>query len=112
MDSAKVVLDLMSFFIQVVKNVIQAVEGMGTTYDARSLEAEVERQCKALGALLLEACWCLHLKTKGRPRSMPCKCGHVKHWKGACPRTVRGVLGELNLDERHQYRCAHCGAET
>ena len=112
MDSARVVLDLMSFFIQVVKNVIKAVEGMGTLYDARSLEAEVERQCKALGAVLLETCWRLRMKEKRRPRSLPCKCGPVQHWKGVCPRTVRGVLGELNLDERHYYRCDHCGADA
>lgn len=112
MDSALAVLDLMSFFVQVVKNVMAAVQGFGTTHDARSLEAEVEAQCKALSALMLEVCWRMRMKDKARPKSLPCKCGHVQHWKGARPRTVRGVVGEINLDPRHYYRCDHCGADA
>jgi len=111
MDSAITVLDLMSFFVQMVKKVLKAVEGFGTLHDARSLEAEVEAQCKALAAVVLETCWRLRMKERGRPKSLPCECGQVKHWKGARPRAVRGVVGELNLDERHCYRCDHCGAE-
>ena len=51
MKSAKAILDLMSFFIQMVKNVLQAMEDFGTTYDARSLEAYVEAQGAGVGDL-------------------------------------------------------------
>ena len=101
----------MSFFVQMVKHILQAVEGFGRVHDARSLEAEVEAQCKALGAVVLETCWRLRMKERQRPQSLPCECGRVKHWKERRPRVLRGVVGELNMEERHAYRCDHCGAQ-
>lgn len=111
MDSAAAIADLMSFFAQMVRRILKAVEGFGTVYDARSLEAEVEAQCKALAAVVLETCWRLRMKARPGPSSLPCACGQVKHWKERRPRVLRGVVGELNLEERHYYRCDHCGAE-
>jgi len=112
MDSADAILDLMSFFVQMVKRVLKAVQDFRSLHDARSLEAEVEAQCKALAAVTLETCWRLYMKERPRPRSLPCECGHVKHWKEQRPRVLRGVVGELHMDERHYYRCDHCGAEA
>jgi hypothetical protein len=109
MDSAIAVLDLTSFFVEFVRRVVVAVSGYGTVHDARSLEAEVEAQCKALCAVVLETCWRMRMKGQQRPESLPCRCGRVKHWKGLRPRMVRGVVGPLNLDERHYYRCDQCG---
>jgi hypothetical protein len=111
MDSAAAIADLTIFFLQVVKNIFKAVQDFGTTHDARSLEAEVEAQCKALAAVVLETCWRLRMKERQRPTSLECECGHVKHWKEQRGRVLRGVVGELNMDERHYYRCDHCGAE-
>lgn len=48
MKSAKAIVDLMSFFVQMVKKVLQAMEGLANTYDARSLEAYVEARGKAM----------------------------------------------------------------
>ena len=37
-----------------IRRIFQAVAGLGTVHDARSLEAFVMAQCKALGALILD----------------------------------------------------------
>ena len=111
MESATAVADLMLFFAQMLKRILKAVQDFGTSQDARSLEAEVEAQCKALGAVVLETCWRLRMKQLQRPMSLPCQCGRLKHWKECRPRVLRGVVGEMNMDERHYYRCEHCGAE-
>jgi hypothetical protein len=111
MDSAAALADLMSFFVQMVRRILKAVEGFGTVYDARSLEAYVEAQGKALAAVVLELCWRLRMKGQQRPKALPCKCGQVQRWKERRPRVLRGVVGDLNMDERHYYRCDHCGAE-
>jgi|GEM_PF-7129338 len=52
MNSAKAALDLIPFFAEVIKRIFEAVAGLGTTHDARSLEAYVMAQCKALGAVI------------------------------------------------------------
>lgn len=108
MNSAKAVLDLIPFFTEVIKRIFDAVNGLGTTHDARSLEAYVGAQCKALGAVILE----LGLKLRARelpvPVSMPCACGHRKHHKGKRSREIRSTLGPLNLEERHYYFCDTC----
>jgi len=111
MESAAAMADLMSFFAQMLKRMLKAVEGYGMTHDARSLEAEVEAQCKALAAVVLETYWRMWMKKRPRPASLPCDCGQVKHWKERRPRVLRGVVGEMTMDERHYYRCDHCGAE-
>lgn len=110
MDSATALADLMAFFAQAMKRIFEAVGKFGTEYDARSLEAYVEEQMKALGAVLLETAWRVRMKGRGVPRSRPCVCGRVKHYIGRRPCTVRGVVGLLELDERHYYRCDQCGA--
>jgi hypothetical protein len=104
------VISLMGFFIQVVRNVRAGVNGLGTVHDARSLEALVEEQVKALGALILEAAWRLRMKGRRVPRSLPCPCGRVQHFVDRRPCTVRGVLGPLELEDRYYYRCDQCGA--
>jgi hypothetical protein len=107
MESAAAMADLMSFFAQMLKSILKAVHGYGTTHDARSLEAEVEAQCKALAAVVLETYWRLRMKEQQRPSSLPCDCGQVKHWKERRPRVLRGGVGEMTMDERHYYRCDH-----
>jgi hypothetical protein len=109
MDSAKIVVNLMEFFTQQVKRVVEAVEQFGEEYDARSLEAYVEAQSKALGAVLLESCWQLRVQEQTPPPSLPCPCGRVQHHWGRRPRAVRSVMGEINLEERHYYHCDDCG---
>ena len=89
MDSAKAVADLIVFFGEVVKRIFEAVEKFRTEYDARSLEAYVEEQMKALGAVVLEKAWLLRMKGRPIPLSLPCVCGHVKHCQGRRPVTVR-----------------------
>jgi hypothetical protein len=110
MHSAKAVLDLIPFFVETVKRIFEAVEGLGTVYDARSLEAYVMAQCKALGTVVLELALQLRMRNQPVPLSLPCACGHVKHHKGKRPRELRTTLGSLNLEERHYYRCDHCKA--
>ena len=62
----------MSFFIQMVKNILQAMEGFETVYDARSLEAYVEAQGKALALVTYEACWKIRMQERPVPVSLPC----------------------------------------
>ena len=112
MDSARIVLDLMDFFIQMVRRILGAVEKYGTEHDARSLEAYVEEQSKALAAVVLEACWRCRMKGMPAPQSLPCVCGHRQRCKGRRPREVRGVVGTLNLEERYLFRCDRCGKST
>jgi hypothetical protein len=110
MDSARALADLIAFFGQVVKRIFEAVEKLGTEYDARSLESYVEQQMKALGAVLLETALRLRMKSRGIPDSLPCDCGHRKHCMGKRPKTLRGGLGEIELQERYYYYCDHCKA--
>ena len=112
MKSAKAILDLMSFFVQMVKNVLQATDGFGKIYDARSLESYVEAQGKALTLVTYETCWRIRMQERPVPVSLPCSCGHHQHHKGVRPRELRSILGTLNLDERHYYYCDHCQAST
>lgn len=108
MNSAQAALDLIPFFAEMVKRIFAAVAGLGTTHDARSLEAYVMAQCKALGAVILE----LGLKLRGQslavPMSRRCACGHRQNHKGKRAREIRSTLGPLNLEERHYYHCNHC----
>ena len=108
MNSAKDALDLIPFILVAIKRIFDAISGLGKTHDARSLEAYVMAQCKAIGLVILE----LGLKLRARdcpvPKSLPCACGHVKHHKGARPRVIRSTLGPLNLEERHYYHCDRC----
>lgn len=110
MDSAAAMADLMVFCVQMIKRIFEAVGKYGQEYDARSLEAYVEQEIKALGAVLLETAWRIRVKGRGRPSSRPCNCGCVKHYVDLRPCTVRGVVGEIALDERYYYRCDQCGA--
>jgi hypothetical protein len=110
MDSAAALADLMVFFGQVVKRIFAAVAKFGTEYDSRSLEAFVEAQMKALGAVILETAWRVRMKGQAPPPSLPCACGHRQHCMGKRPVTVQGVLGPLELDERYYYYCDHCQA--
>src|ERR1035437_4191211 len=110
MEPAGAVVDLITFFGQVVKRIFEAVEKLGTEYDARSLEAYVEQQMKALGAVVLETALRLRMKSRPIPLSLPCQCGHSKHRMGKRPKTVRGVLGQIDLEERYYYYCDHCHA--
>ena len=112
MESARALGDLIAFFGQVVKRIFEAVEKLGTEYDARSLESYVEQQMKALGAVLLETALRLRMRTRAIPDSLPCKCGHRKHCMGKRPKTVRGVLGKIELQERYYYYCDHCKAAS
>jgi hypothetical protein len=110
MDSACALADLIVFFGQVVKRIFAAVEKLGSEYDARSLENYVEQQMKALGAVLLETALRIRMKTRPLPLSLPCTCGHRQHCMGKQALTVRGVLGEIELEERYYYYCDHCKA--
>jgi len=112
MKSAQAILDLMSFFVQMVKNVLQAMEGLGTTYDARSLEAYVEAQGKALALVTYETCWRIRMRDRPVPKSLPCPCGQRQHYKGVRAREMRTVLGTMNLDARHYFHCDHCQSST
>jgi ribosomal protein S20 len=110
MKSARALVDLITFFGQVAQRIFEAVEKLGTEYDARSLESYVEQQVKALGAVVLETALRLRMKDRAIPDSLPCKCGHRQHCMGKHPKTVRGVLGEIELEERYYYYCDHCKA--
>jgi len=110
MDSARALADLIAFFAQVVKRIFEAVDKLGSEYDARSLESYVEEQMKALGAVLLETALRLRMKRAAIPDSLPCDCGQRKHCMGKRPKTVRGVLGEIELQERYYFYCDHCKA--
>ena len=110
MNSAKAALDLIPIFAEAIKRIFEAIAGLGTTHDARSLEAYVMAQCKALGAVILELGLTLHAQNLPVPVSRPCACGHVKHHKGKRAREIRSTLGALNLEERHYYYCDRCGA--
>jgi hypothetical protein len=112
MQSAKAILDLMSFFVQMVKNVLEAMEGFGTTHDPRLLEALVEAQGKALTLVTYETCWRIRMQGRPVPKSLPCPCGQRQHHKGVRPRELRTVLGTMNLDARHYFHCDHCQAST
>ena len=109
MDSASALADLIIFFGQVVKRIFEATGKLDREYDARSLEAYVEQQMKALGALVLEAALKLRIRGRTHPDSLPCACGHRLHGMGKRPKTVRGVLGAIEL-ERYYYYCDHCKA--
>jgi hypothetical protein len=100
----------MTFFVQMVKNVLQAMEDFERLHDARSLEAYVEAQGKALSLVTMETCWKIRMQDQAAPISLPCTCGHVKHHKGKRPRELRTVLGSMNLEARHYYHCAHCNS--
>src|SRR5438067_2337988 len=108
MNSVKAALDLIPFFVEALKRILDAIDGLGTIHDARSLEAYVMAQCKAAGAVVLELG--LKLRAQGRPVpvSKPCACGHTKHHKGKRARAIRSTLGALNLEERHYYHCDRC----
>lgn len=108
MKSAKAILDLMSFFVQMVKNVLAAIEGLGTTHDARSLEAYVEAQGKALALVTFETGWRIRMQDRPVPKSLPCACGQRQHYKGVRSRAMRTVLGTMNLEARHYFYCDHC----
>lgn len=110
MNSAKAALDLIPFFAEMIKRIFEAIAGLGTTHDARSLEACVMEQCKALGAVILELGLKLRAQSRPVPISRPCACGHVKHHKGKRAREIRSTLGPLNLEERHYYHCDRCRA--
>jgi hypothetical protein len=110
MNSAKAALDLIPFFVEAIKRIFEAIEGLGKTHDARSLEAYVMAQCKALGAVVLELGLKLRAQDQPVAVSKPCACGHVKQHKGKRARAIRSTLGPLNLEERHYYYCAHCHA--
>lgn len=110
MESAKAVLDFIAYLTQMVKRIFEAIEGFGQTYDARSLEAFVEQQAKALGAVILETGWRLRMSDAQRPRSMPCSCGRRQHYIGPRPRALTSVLGVIEMPERHYYQCDQCGA--
>lgn len=112
MKSAKAILDLMSFFVQMVKKVLEAMEGLGTTYDARSLEACVEEQGKALALLTYETCFRIRMQDRPVPKSLPCPCGQRQHYKGLRARQMRTVLGTMNLDARYYFQCDQCQAST
>jgi hypothetical protein len=112
LKSAKAILDLMSFFVQMVKNVLAAMESFEKTHDARSLEAYVEAQNKALGLVIYETCWRIRQQERKVPKSLPCPCGHRQHHKGERSRTLITVLGALNQDWRHYFYCDHCHAAT
>jgi hypothetical protein len=110
MTSADALFDLIRFFGEVVKRIFEAVDKLGTEYDARSLESYVEQQVKALGAVVLETALRLRMQSRPLPDSLPCKCGHRKHCMGQHPKTVRGILGPIELQERYYYYCDHCQA--
>jgi hypothetical protein len=110
MDSAKIVLELMTFFVAMVKRIAEAVDKFGTEYDAQSLEAFIEEQTKALGAVIFEVCWKLRLQGQTAPENLPCECGHHKRLRGKRPRVLRLILGLMNVEERRYYRCDHCKA--
>lgn len=112
MKSAQAILDLMSFFVQMVRNVLQAMDGLGTTHDARSLEAYVEAQGKALALVTYETGWRIRLQDRAVPKSLPCLCGQRQHYKGVRAREMRTVLGVMNLDTRHFFYCDHCQRST
>jgi hypothetical protein len=110
LKSAKAILDLMSFFVQMVKNVLEAVESFETMHDARSLESYIEAQAKVLGVVMMELCWKIRMQERPLPVSLACACGHVKHRKGKRSRELRTVMGTMTLEERHGYRCDRCGS--
>ena len=110
MDSACALADLIIFFGQVVKRIFEAVGKLGVEFDRCSLEAYVQQQMNALGAVALEAALRLRMKARVVPVSRPCGCGQVKHCMGKRPKTIRGVLGEIELSERYYYYCEHCQA--
>lgn len=110
MESAKAVLDLITYVTAMVKRIFEAVEGLGKIHDARSLEALVEQQVKALGAVILEMGLILRMKQSSRSRSQPCPCGRRQHYVGLRPREVTTVLGAIELSERHYYQCDQCSA--
>jgi len=112
MKSAKVIADLMGFFAQVIQKVFEAARQYGQTQDARAFEACVQEQVYALGAVLLEAAWRLRMQEVDLPSSRPCGCGRRMHKVGRRSRTVRGVMGEYELDERYYYRCDQCGKDA
>jgi hypothetical protein len=91
---------------------MQAMDGLGTTYDARSLEAYVEAQGKALTLVTYETCWQLRMQDRPVPTSQPCACGRRQHYKGVRTREMRTVLGTMNLEARHYFCCDHCHATT
>jgi hypothetical protein len=112
MNSAMATLDLIPFFTEMLKRIFEAVAGLGTIHDARSLEAYAMEQCKALAVVILELGLRLRAQSLPVPVSKPCACGHVQHHKGKRPRDIRTTLGTLSLDERHYYHCDHCNAGT
>jgi len=112
MESARLILDLTSFFVEMVKRIIEAVGKFGAEYDAASLEEHVREQTMALGAVVLESCWKLRRQELGRPASLECTCGRKRVFKGRAERAIRTTLGEVNLTERFRYRCPICREET
>lgn len=110
MSSAIAVTELMSFFVAMVKRVLEAVSGFGVVHDARSLEAFIEEQVKALGAVLMETAWRIRMREQDIPASLACACGQRQHRQNKKSRTLRTVLGSVELEERYYYRCDHCGA--
>ena len=110
MESARITIELMSFFLEMIKRVWEAVEGFGTIHDARSLEAYIEKESKSLGAVMMEVSWRMRMLNQEFPLSLPCDCGHTQHGKGKKPRSIRSVLGIIELTERQYYRCDTCGS--
>jgi DNA-directed RNA polymerase subunit RPC12/RpoP len=112
MESARLILDLTSFFVEMVKRVMEAVSKFDEEYDAASLEEFVREQTKALGAVVFEYCWALRCRERGRPASVECTCGRRRLFKGRAERAIRTTLGPMDLTERFRYRCPVCGRET
>lgn len=108
--SAKLVLELTSFFTKTVERVVEAAVGYGSLHDARSFEATVKQQVDALGAVLMESTWVMRMQEQQIPSSLPCECGLHKHKKGRMPRTIETVLGTVELKERYYFRCDKCGS--
>lgn len=112
MESARLMANLMIFFAEMVKRVMEAVSKFDEEYDAASLEECVREQAAALGAVVFEYCWALRCRERGRPASVECTCGRKRLFKGRAERTIRTTLGPMNLRERFRYRCPSCREET
>jgi hypothetical protein len=108
MESAKAVLDLIAYVHQMIKRIFDAFENFGKTYDARSLEAFVEAQAKAFGAVLFETALRLKMASQPRPKSLPCPCGRRQHFVGTRPRSLITVMGAIDVSERHYFQCDQC----
>ncbi len=112
MESAKLIANLTVYFVEVIKRILHAVSLLGVEYDPASLEEYVAAEMRALGAVVLEYCYAIRCREKGRPTSLPCDCGRRQVLKERAERSIRTTLGEMNLTERYRYRCPGCGKES